>query len=88
MMPKGAKRCSGSRIKTQRIGTTGRPECRQTAEADVISILRAPAPYQPGTTSACQGVLSSARTSDKVGNLTPFVRGRPIVPGRRGGAGS
>src|SRR4051812_50059113 len=51
-------------------------------------MVRSPARYQPGTTIACQPVLASASTSDRFGSLAPLVRGRPIVPGGRGGAGA
>ncbi len=51
-------------------------------------MVRSPAPYQSGTTTACQLVPGSARTLVKVGRRMPLVRGRPIVPGGRGGAGS
>lgn len=51
----------GSRMTTQRIGTTGKPPCRHTAVSEAISMMRSPAPYQPGTTTACQSVSSAAR---------------------------
>ena len=84
----GSKRRWGSRSSTQRIGTTGRPAWRQTAVAEQISTTRSPSPYQPGTVTRCQRVVSSTSTSARVGRRAPLVRGRPTVPGRRGGAGS
>ncbi|SEN87896.1 hypothetical protein SAMN02799625_02089 [Methylobacterium sp. UNC300MFChir4.1] len=75
-------------MSTQRIGTTGKPPCRHTAVSEAISIVRSPAPYQPGTTTACQRVSLAARLGVSVGSRAPLVRGRPIVPGGRGGAGS
>src|SRR3954447_15460157 len=44
--------------------------------------------YQPGTSACCQTVPASMSTWDKFGSRLPLVRGRPTVPGRRGGAGS
>lgn len=37
----------------ERIGTTGKPPCRHTAVSQAISMMRSPAPCQPGTTTAC-----------------------------------
>jgi hypothetical protein len=84
----GSKRRWGSRSSTQRIGRTGKPAWRQTAVAEQISTTRSRSPYQPGTTTRRQLVASSASTSERFGRRAPLVRGRPTVPGRRGGAGS
>ena len=52
-----------------------------------ISTMRSPSPYQPGTVTRCHRVVLLASTSARVGRRSPLVRGRPIVPGWRGGAG-
>ena len=41
-----------------------------------------------GTVTRCHAVAGLASTSDRFARRLPFVRGRPIAPGRRGGAGS
>ena len=53
-----------------------------------ISTARSPPPYQCGTVMACQEVCGSARRRANAGWRWPTTRGRPIVPGARGGAGS
>src|SRR3954470_13116505 len=45
-------------------------------------------PYQPSTLIRCQAVAGSASCSSKLGRRAPLTRGRPSVPGIRGGAGS
>ena len=69
-------------------GTTGIPLWRQTAVAVLISTMRSPPPYQPVTVTHSHGVAGSASTADRVAKRLPLVGGRPVVPGRRGGAGS
>src|SRR3954447_10406845 len=84
----GSKRPRGSRSSTQRIGTTGEPAWRHTAVPEQTSTTRSPSPYRPGTAISAQRVPASARTAERFGRRAPLVRGRPTVPGRRGGAGS
>src|SRR3954466_6820473 len=49
---------------------------------------RSARPYQPSTLTRCQDVAGSASRSSKLGRRAPLTRGRPSVPGIRGGAGS
>ena len=85
--PAGIAQRSGHCPGPQRIGTIGSPAWRQTAVSEQISTTRSPSPYQPGTVTCCQRVVLSASTSARVGKRSPLVLGRPMVPGRRGGAG-
>ena len=61
---------------------------RQIAVAEQISTARSPSPYQLGTVTRIQRVSWWARTSARFGRRAPLVRGRPTIPGLRGGAGS
>src|SRR4051794_2772415 len=59
-----------------------------TAVCVVSSIVRSPVPYQLGTISLCHAVVFAVRILARVESRAPFLRGRPIVPGDLGGAGS
>ena len=61
------------------------PDGGAGADLDDALALRRTSPA-PGP--AAQRVPASARTSARFGRRAPLVRGRPTVPGRRGGAGS
>ena len=63
----------------------GIPPLRQTAVAVLISTLRLPPPYQPGTMMRSQCVFGSVSTLEKLARRLPVVRERSFVPGRRGG---
>jgi hypothetical protein len=56
--------------------------------ADLDGPLALAVPAGPGTTTLTQRVSSSTRTAASFGRRAPLVRGRPTVPGWRGGAGS
>src|SRR3954468_4157665 len=84
----GSKRPWGSRRSTQRIGTVGRPAWCQTAVEEWISTVRSPPPYQLGTVMRCHCVAVSISAAERLGRRWPLARGRPRVPGLRGGAGS
>jgi len=70
-----------------RSGSTGRPPWGQTAGPVASSTSRRPSPYQPAMVTRCQAVVASVRTADSSGSRSPVTRGRPFVPGRRGGTG-
>jgi hypothetical protein len=78
----------GSRISTQRTGTAGKPVEYHTALAQAISTVRSPLPYQLAILVIFQTVLGSSATTERLGKRSPFMRGLPIWPWRRGGAGS
>jgi hypothetical protein len=84
----GEKRPRGSRSSTQRMGTTGIPPRRHTAVPEQNSTMRSPSPSQPDTVTRRQRVLVRISTSERFGRRAPLVRGRPLIPGRRCGAGS
>jgi hypothetical protein len=83
-----SNRPCGSRNRTQRSGTTGSPAWRHPAVAEQNSTTHSPCPYQSGTLTRCQRVVVAASTSARLGRRRPLVRGRRLVPGRRGGTGS
>ena len=68
--------------------TGGSPGWCHTAVPVATSTRRSLPPYQPATVMACQRVHGSARRRASVGWRRPTMRGRPVVPGLRGGAGS
>lgn len=68
-------------------GTMSIPLWRQTAVAVLISTTCSPPLYQPVTVTHSYGVVGPASTADRVARRLPLVRGRPLVPGRRGGTG-
>jgi hypothetical protein len=78
----------GSRIKTQRSGTAGKPLLYQSAVAEATSTLRSPSPYQSAIVIGIQAVFGSSATAESLGRREPFTRGLPSCPRRRGGAGS
>src|SRR5215207_4024304 len=78
----------GSRIRTQRRGTAGKPVLYQMALSDLIFMVRPPPPYQLLTVMGIQAILGSSTTAERFGRREPFRRGLPICPGLRGGAGS
>ena len=73
---------------TQRTGTANKPVLYQTAVAEAISTMRSPLPYQLAIVAGFQTVLGSSATIERLGRRSPFRRGLPLWPGRRGGAGS
>jgi hypothetical protein len=84
----GLNRPSGSRIRTQRMGTAGKPVEYHTAVLEAISIVRCPLPYQLAILAGSQTVLGFSATAERLGSRSPLRRGLPRCPGRRGGAGS
>ncbi len=84
----GSPSPEGSRTSTQRIGAGGKPEWYQTAVSDATSSSRGWPPYHSATVVRDHMVFGSASTALNVGKRRPFSRGRPICPGRRGGAGA
>src|SRR5918994_1577370 len=77
-----------SRIRTQHTGTAGKPVEYHPAEAEAISSVRCPLPYQLAILVGYPTVFGSLATTDRLGSRSPSMRGLPIWPGRRGGAGS
>src|SRR4051812_49843601 len=77
----------GSRIRTQRRGTAGKPVLYQTALAETTSTTRSFAPYQLATVMVLQAVAGSWVTTERLGKRSPLRRGLPIWCGFRGGAG-
>jgi len=71
----------------QRIGAGGSPEQYQTAVSEATSNSRDRPPYHSATVTRDQTVSGSS-TALNPGSRFPFSRGRPICPGRRGGAGA
>jgi len=84
----GAKRPLGARIRPQRRDTGGSPLGCQTAGAAAPSTVRGPVSYHGPTVRAVPVVRGSTATAARVGGRAPVRRGRPIWPGRRGGAGA
>ena len=68
----------GSRIRTQRNGTAGKPVVCQTAVSETISTVRAPLPYQLVTVMGLQTVVGSSAIIERFGSLSPLRRGLPI----------
>src|SRR5215208_2968644 len=75
-------------INTQRTGTANKPVEYHTAVSEAISTVRSLSPYQLASVVGFQTVLGSSATSERLGKRSPFMRGLPIWPGLRGGAGS
>jgi len=82
----GSLPLEGSRTSIQRIGAGGKPEWYQTAVSEVTSSSRDRPPYHSATVTRDHTVSGSASTALSAGKRRPFNRGRPICPGRRGGA--
>src|SRR5215212_9076887 len=68
----------GSRIRTQRTGTAGKPVLYQRAVLETTSRVRSSAPYQSATTTDLHLVLGSSATTERFGNRPPLSRGLPI----------
>lgn len=83
----GSKCPKGSRMRTQRNGTTGLPGWYQTAVSDVMSNGRMVPSYQ-GAATLVHVVWEECSRVWRVGRRSPLRRGRPFCPGVRGGAGS
>jgi hypothetical protein len=69
------------------LGSGAWPLWNHTAVCEQISRQRSGVPYQLLTMIDCQGVVASVSTWARLGRRLPFLRGRPLVPGWRGGAG-
>jgi hypothetical protein len=55
----------------------------QSALPDVMSLARLVSPYQPGTVRRAHGVRRRRKTALSAESRAPFLRGRPLVWGRR-----
>jgi hypothetical protein len=71
----------GSRIRTQRNGTAGKPVVYQTALAESTSTQRSSLPYQLLSVMVLQRAEESSATTERFGSLSPLRRGLPIWPG-------
>src|SRR5215207_6720898 len=71
----------GSRIRTQRTGTAGKPVEYHTAVFEAISTMRSPLPYQLAILVGFQTVFVSWATSERLGSRSPLRRGLPIWTG-------
>ncbi len=67
-----------SRIKTQRKGTAGNLVLHQRAAAETTSTARFSPPRHSLTVMGVHAVAGSSATVERLGNLSPFRRGRPI----------
>jgi hypothetical protein len=78
----------GAWISPQRRATGGVPVGDHPAVSGAIATSRGPSPSHGATIPVLPGVLSAVNPASSVGRRWPGSRGRPGVPGARGGGGS
>ena len=71
----------GSRTRTQRTGTAGKPVEYQTVVLEETSTIRCLLSYHLAIVVGFQTVFVASATSERLGSRLPFMRGLPILMG-------